>query len=132
MLILRNFCFNSLKQDLQVKFFDLRDRTISVAQSQALTLDPGLVMGLGEKFLSWIGSGHFFVAWVGSGQPPLGLYNLSSYKSKFFYDFPLGLKKISVCRVKKYSGQSQVSLYYLLQVKSMLGSGQIRAHLYLR
>jgi len=78
MLILRNFCFNSLKQDLQVKFFDLRDRTISVAQSQALTLDPGLVMGLGEKFLSWIGSGHFFVAWVGSGQPPLGLYNLSS------------------------------------------------------
>jgi len=28
-----------------------------------------LVMGPGQKFLTWVGSGQFFVARVGSGQP---------------------------------------------------------------
>jgi len=49
----------------------------------------GLVMGLGQKFLTWVGSDQFFVAQVGSGQ-------VSYLWFKFeFGKFPLKMSNFS-------------------------------------
>jgi len=55
--------------------------------------------------------------WFGFG---FGNFHL---KIPIFQFFAIQVKKTSSCRVKKYPGQTRVSLF-LLWVKSMLGSGQ--------
>jgi len=69
-----------------------------------------VVMGLGRKFLTRVGSDIFGLV--------LDLENFSK-KSQIFQFFTL--------RVKKHPGQRRIGL---LWVKSMVGSGRVRAHLY--
>jgi len=73
------------------------------------------VMGLGQNFLTRVGSGQFFVALVGSGQPSMVLawvLKIFPKNIKFFNFFPLGSKTISSGRVKKYPGQRLVGLLF--------------------
>jgi len=85
------------------------------------------VMGPGQKFLTLglvnflrLGSDQGSHLWFGFGKFPLKTSNFSSFSS-------LG-QKISSGRVKK-SRVKGVSASYLLQAKSNLGSGRVRAHL---
>jgi len=87
-----------------------------------------LVMGLGQKFLTWAGSGQIFVARIGLGQLfCLGL-TLENFplKSKTFQFFILWVKKILSGQVKKYPGQSRVGFLSIAGQKY----AQVRAHLY--
>jgi len=75
-------------------------------------------------------SGQIFVAQVGSGQPSLvWVWKISLDKIPNFSIFcPLGPKKSH--RVCSKSTQVEAGLAsYLLQVKSMFGTGRVRAHL---
>jgi len=90
-----------------------------------------VVIGPGQKVLIRIRLGQFFVARVGSGQPSLVWVGKISPKNPKFFCFLLfnGQKKSHWVRSNSTQVKA-VSVSYLLQVKSMLGSGRIRAHLY--
>jgi len=70
-------------------------------------------MGSGLKTLTWVRSGQFFAARVGSAIFGLGL-GLENFpqKSQIFKFFSPRVKKIALGWVKKYPGQSQVSLLF--------------------
>jgi len=93
----------------------------------------GLVMGLGQNFLTQVRSGKYFVTqvgsdqvshlWFGFGRFPLKISNISIF-------FPLDQKNSSDW-VKKYPGHRQVSLLFSVGQKyTWVGSGRVRAHLY--
>jgi len=87
-------------------------------------------MGPGQKFLTRVRS--FFVAQVGSGQPFLiwvWIWKISPKNVHFSIFFLFMSKKISLGRVKS-TWVKGGSASYLLRVKSMLGLGRVRAHLY--
>jgi len=72
-------------------------------------------MGPGQKFLTRVGSGQFFVPQVGSGQPFMvwvRIWKISPKNVKFFNIFHFWSKKIASGQVRKYPGQSQVSLLF--------------------
>jgi len=68
------------------------------------------------------------VGWVqvkkfcpGSGQPSLvWVRKISPKNPKFFIFFTLRLKKISSCWVKKYQGQSWVSLLFTFSILDLI------------
>jgi len=73
-------------------------------------------MGPGQKFLTRVGSGQPFIVWV-------RIWKISPKNVKFFNFFPSGQKKL--LRVGSESTRVEAgSAYYLLRVKSKLGSGQ--------
>jgi len=89
----------------------------------------GLVMGPGQKFLTWVGSSQFFLALVGLGRvshlwfgSEFGKFPLKMSNFSFF--FLLGQKNLSESTWVEGGSAS-----YLLQVKSKLGSGRVRTHL---
>jgi len=87
-------------------------------------------MGPGQKILTQVGLGQFFMARVGSAIYGLGL-NLENFPLKYqiFQFFSLQAKKNLFGLGQKVPG-SKAGQPYLLQVKSKLGSGRVRAHLY--
>jgi len=81
------------------------------------------VMGLGQKNLAQVGSGQPSMVWVGVWK--ISLKNLN------FSIFSLSeQKKVYQVRSKSTSIKDR-STSYLLQVKSMLRSVRVKAHLYL-
>jgi len=91
-------------------------------------------MGPGQKFLTRVGSGQFFVTRVGSGRVSHLWFGLEFGKfplkmSNFSIFSPSGQKKL----LQVGSERTRVkagSASYLLRVKSKLGSGRVKAHLY--
>jgi len=71
-------------------------------------MGPDLVMGLGQNFLTLVGSGQPFMVWV-------RIWNIFPKNVKFFNIF--------------LSGQTK-TLRVVCKIKSMLGLSQVRAHLY--
>jgi len=67
--------------------------------------DPYVVMDPGQKFLTRVGSGQPFMVWV-------RIWKISPKNVKFFNFLPFGSKKIASGRVRKYPGQSRVSLLF--------------------
>jgi len=87
------------------------------------------VIGPGQSFLTRVRS-IFLAGRVGSAIYGLGLENVP-LNPKFSTFCPSGQKKShQVARVKKYPSQRWVAVSYLLRLKSILGSGQVRDHLY--
>jgi len=89
-------------------------------------------MGPGQNFLTQIGSGQIFVAWDGSaiyGLIWVWIWKISPNNIKFFNFFHFGSKKSLRVGLKSTQVKGG-SASYLLQVKSKLGSGRVRAHLY--
>jgi len=83
-----------------------------------------LVLGPGQKFLTRVGSGQPFMVWV-------WIWKISLKNVKFFNFFLSGQKKS--LRVGSESTRVEGrSASYLLHVKGKLGSGRVRAHLYLK
>jgi len=81
------------------------------------------VMGLGQKNLAQVGSGQPSMVWV-------GVWKIS-LKNPNFSIFSLSEQK-KVYRVRsKSTSIKDRSTSYLLQVKSMLRSVRVKAHLYL-
>jgi len=77
---------------------------------------PMVVMGPDQKFLTRVGSGQPFMVWVWIWK--ISLKNIKSGQKKSL-------------RVRSKSTRVEGGLaFYLLRVKSKLGSGQVRAHLY--
>jgi len=84
-------------------------------------------MGLGLRFLTWVGSGQIFVAQVGSDHPFLGwILKIFPKVPNFSIICPSG-QKISSGWVKKYLDQSWVGLLFTAgQNYARFGSGQGR------
>jgi len=82
-----------------------------------------IVMGPGQKFLTWVGSNFCFLGWAGLQPSLVWDWKFSPKNPNFFWFFALRVKKISSGWIKKYPGETG-SASYLLQVKSMLGSVQ--------
>jgi len=83
-----------------------------------------LVMGLGQKILTRVGSGQIFVARAGSASLVwVWIWKISLKNAKFFNFLPFGLKK-SHRGGSKSTRFRAWSASYLLWVKSMFGSGQ--------
>jgi len=80
-----------------------------------------IVMGLGQKILTWVGSN--FVAQVGSGQPSLVWVWI--WNQNFSIFCPSGQKNVIGSKSTRVKAGS---VSYLLRIKSMFGSGQ--GHLY--
>jgi len=70
-----------------------------------LLFHPFLVMGPGQKYLTWVGLGHPSLVWVWH-------LKISLKNPKFFNFLPFGSKKISLGQAKKYLCQSRVSLLF--------------------
>jgi len=91
-------------------------------------------MGPGQKFLTRVASGQFFVARIGLGRVRHLWFGFEFWKfpqktSNFSIFCPSGQKKL--LRVRSESTRVEAGLAsYLLRVKSKLGSGRVRAHLY--
>jgi len=86
---------------------------------QCFQVNQILVMGLGQKFLTQVGSGQFFVARVGSA-----IWKISPKNPKFS-DFFTSDQKIVTVWVKKYPGPRRVSLLFTVgQRYARVGSGQ--------
>jgi len=84
--------------------------------------------GYGSKIFDpgWFGSNFCCSGWVGSGQPSLiwvWIWKISPKNIKFFNFLPIGSKKCHWVRLKSTRVRAG-SASYLLQVKSMFGSGQ--------
>jgi len=77
-----------------------------------------VVMGPGQKFLTWVGSGWVNFLWLGSGRVGSAIMvwvrirKISPKNIKFFNFFPFGSKKFASGRVRKYPGQSRVGLLF--------------------
>jgi len=74
-----------------------------------------IVMALGQKSLTWVGSGQIFVSRVGSGQPSLvcvWVWKFFPKNPNFFNVLPFRSKNISLSQVKKYPDQSRLGLLF--------------------
>jgi len=109
-------CFSFLPRKVshskQAALFSLPHFLLPTVSSQPLSKrsDYFLVMGPGQKFLTWVGSGQPFMVWVWIWKISLLFFLLGSKKS-----VRVGSKST---RVKGRSAS------FLLRVKSKLGSGQ--------
>jgi len=144
-LILLSFKFKAMKKlmtitdnhvsidNLKVMFHINFHHAWITKSLKCLKLSLKLVMGLGQNFLTWVGSIFCGSDRVGSGQVSHLWFGFEIGKcplktSIFSIFLPLG--QIKSLRVgSKSTGIKGRSASYLLWVKSKLWSGQVRAHL---
>jgi len=88
-----------------------------------------VVMGLGQNFLTQVGSGQLFVAWVGSAIYGLGLdCENFSQKCQNFQFISLSGQKKNLFRLGPKVPRLKV-VWPLIYCGSKVCSGQVRAHL---
>jgi len=101
--LIESLCFNYV----YVKHLFQSDDKRGKGSFQFTLILSNLVICLGQKFVTWVGSGQFFVArvWV-------RIWKISPNNVKFFNFFSLRFKKISSGWVKKYPDGRQVTLLF--------------------
>jgi len=101
-------------------------------QESGIDIELCLVMGSGQKFLTWVGSGQFLL--LGSGKPFMvwvWIWKISPENVKFFNFFHLGSKKILSGQKVPGSKDDRPLIYCGSKVSSgWVGSGPISTYVW--